>query len=71
MTGHSYLANDPGKGRSLVLSYNHWRDQKGSFGSVWQHLAKTQDILKYTEEEKKTLVNHIYIIMTILSGDDP
>lgn len=47
----SYPANDPGERSSLVLSDDHRWDKQGPLGSVWQHLAKTQDILKQRREE--------------------
>lgn len=68
----SYPANDPGEGGSLVLSYNHRRDQQGPLRSVWQHLAKSQDILKQRREaillnfEVASVVTPLTILTPIL-----
>lgn len=68
----SYPANDPGEGSSLVLSYNHRRDQQGPLRSVWQHLAKSQDILKQRREaillnfEVASVVTPLTILTLIL-----
>lgn len=48
----SYLANDPGERSSLVLSYDHRRNQQGPLRSIWQCLAKTQYILRQKKEKQ-------------------
>lgn len=45
----AYLANELGKGTSLVLTYRYIRNQQGSLRSVRQLLA--HDILQNTEEK--------------------
>lgn len=44
-----YLANELGKGTSLILTYRYIRNQQGSLRSVRQLL--THDILQNTEEK--------------------
>lgn len=60
----SYLANDPGERSSLVLSYNHRRNQQGPLRSMWQHLAKTQDTLR--QKKRNHIVGQIYCAVTPL-----